>query len=201
MCSCVNSIDKIDEIVDVYKGNDYPFCSHFLLLRIQDTSGNDLVKGIRYNTNGATEIVPEERYLGIVESDLYTLNIIYPNLCNDVYYLHYKDASEYYIPDAFFPTLHLQKIDGNYFLELSTKSYIKDCSAAEKLTFKLKCHYLFGDDAEHDIVTYWKPDTEYNGIGIHAHLCYRIELDGKEFEEITYESYNQVSKAMVILDR
>ena len=67
----------------------------------------------------------------------------------------------------------------------------------KKVTLKLKCSYLFGDDEVHDIVTWWKPQK-----GTRNSLCYRIEFGGKEYTDIDHvktDLYHSI--ATVVLDR
>ena len=180
--------------------NGVSLFEYTLFINIQDLSGNDLLKGIGFeDSNPANE--PFGRY---VKLDLYTLEVVFPEPCMDIY--HPKPQYGV-ILDDFFPKLSISinGIASDYindnvsYLALSTQSWINDeCSKpAEMLIFKISCAYIFGNDAEHEIVTYWKKGREITN----SRICYRIELEGKEFTEITYLWQNQMSKATIILDK
>ena len=186
MCS-YNSCNK-EKHANVY---DY-----YLYLSIKDASGNDLVKGIGSDWLQSQPVgfVPSEGPTGgIVVPDLYTLEIVYPKTCMDLFI-----PPPGVILAETTPKLGVQCTDDIYYLYLRTASpNSNECSdPAKKLSFKLKCPRVFGDDAVYDIVTYWK---EGNKPTL-SRICYRIELDGNESTEITYEEYNQISRATVILE-
>lgn len=47
----------------------------------------------------------------------------------------------------------------------------------------MSCPYIYGNEEEHEIVTYWKLiDVDSRPVGYNKDLryCYRIEYDGKE---------------------
>ena len=154
--------------------------------------GNDLVKGIEVDYGNITA-----HFGPMIKSDLYTFEIIYPDLCMDVYYHHYNGSG--YIPADIgnHPPVQIVEKDSYYYLVFDVGARTNDgCPDANTLIFKLSCPYIFGDDAVHEFVTYWKEDN----APTNSRLCYRIELDGTEsIEEIAYELHNQISRATVIL--
>ena len=169
------------------------YYTHTLFLSFQDASGNDLVKGI------------ESEEFMYVKSELYTLKIDCKEIqyqwkvdlnTNIKMYLWFGDYLERNCPN--------DTINSNYdylrFKFTSTTTKRLDVPFPEKITFLLKCPYLFGDDAEHEIVTLWKPNHE-NIQQLGRTACYRIEYGGNEFTDIKYAFYDSFSIATIVLDR
>ena len=172
------------------------FTIHPLYLSFQDTSGNDLVKGIGFDVwrDGGYVTGGEEDVGGIVKPELFTLEFVFENG----------------IPNpnlSISPLMALQKETlleaklglKNDYLSFYPRSF-SDQPFVEKITFKMTCPYIFRDYAKHDIVTWWKKHPSISPI------CYRIEFEGKEITEITYNDssgfYNgsELSFATVVLD-
>jgi len=65
---------------------------------------------------------------------------------------------------------------------------------ADKLVYQFTCPYVFGDDVEHTIVSYWKR-SESGQMS-----CYRVELDGKEFSVTNEDPLILRSVAWIVLD-
>ena len=152
-----------------------------LWIRFQDTLGNDLVKGIDWTWQPYISLNQEETQAIINKNKkLYTLEVVYPEvyMLSTGYGYYYLDINE-----------------NNHYLsfqpQVSPSRYLgKELPPADKIIYKLSCPYIFGDDAVHEIVTYWKPDKS----GYQRQLCYLIEFEGKEFP--VEESF-----ATIILDR
>ena len=163
---------------------------YYLKLSFQDVSGNDLVKGIDSDEMwGQHGIVTseEDAIVGIVKPDLYKLDIIFQK--PELYFG--KNILNGVIKDN---ELGFEKREGYSYLGLRISSR-RNKPPETKITFRLTCPYVFGDDVEHDIVTYWKRnDNRY------SQLCHRIEFEGKEFSQITYESHKQVSIAALVIE-
>ena len=183
-CRCNEDPELIGVSVDEF------FYWHSLFINFQDSSGNNLLKGIGFDTWNSGMLVPGEDadYGGFVKSELYTLESIYeegfPNperypklsfhrgmvmsldfpLVNPDYdYLHFYIQSQRYIGT------HL----GGPFYDISKK-----CDFAEKIIFRLTCPYLFGNNEAHYITTWWwEPDHS----GGNKAICYRVEYGGREF--------------------
>lgn len=180
--------------------NEYPFTGYNLFLSIQDIWGNDLVEGIEYDPDRLPAWGP------FVNRDLYQLEYVYPDPCMDVFELHKNSGAA--IPDEYVPLLKVfgSLYDANFsedydfddndytFLVFHVFSNTRKCDVAKKLTVKLKCPYVFGDNAVHEIVTYWEPVSKI------VNKCYRIEFDGKTNTEIEYSQPGGISRATVILD-
>lgn len=160
-----------------------------VLFSVQDFSGNDLVKGIEYDWWQSDEVPDEETALGgAVNFDLYNLDFVFPDISMDPFTLH-KEFINGTTDILAASTLLLRKINGYSYLGVQpiSNAYNNDgivsYHPAERLTFKLNCPYVFGDNAEHEIVSYWKARSQsfYND-------CYRVEFDGKEY---TFDEYSE----------
>ena len=169
-----------------------PFSLQQLLLSFQDKSGNDLVKGIGFWSNywlafnpvDSTRLVytgtegGETDAWGVVNSELYTLEYAFNGIPYDKNILADYDWEK---PPLGFRrgkpfSKKYPELNGNY-----DYLFFNTVSRTGKITFKLSCPYLFGDDAVHDIDTWWKYEED-----IEFPICYRIEFGGKEITEITY---------------
>ena len=178
---------------------DLPYFDYFLYLRILDASGNNIAKGIDCyvwdsETGKDSEVVSNDGG-GEVKPDLYTMEVVFPEPCMDPYNPALVPGAISF--DVTGPTLAVHKFDNDYYLFLDTSTNRQEedaCPPAEMLTFKLKCPYMFGDDAVHDIVTYWKEGN----VPTNSRVCYRVVLDGKDStEEVIYEDHNQRSRATI----
>jgi len=184
---------------DFHFHHDPKFVEYYLAFTFQDASGNDLVKGIELEEWYPGNIPVEEANSGVVNRDFYALDIIVSQPCknwdNEVYN---APARPGFIPDVNSPKLLWWKNNSLNCLGSGLSIPVDDCPVMEKLTFKLKCPYLFGDEAVHDLVTYW--DTPKIRNSSVRSKCYRIEFEGKVFTDISYESiYHSI--ATIILDR
>lgn len=189
-CSCPKGGDPFNP----------PDFDHYLCISFQDASGNDLVKGIGFDDSyvlsgmGYPDGYDEENTAGIVKPELYTMGVIFGRECED------GRAPMYKTPDAIYdrqsPVLGLVVADGKYYLNLrqfSVKS--KKCLVFERtISFKLTCPYVFGDDKEREIVTFWETNN------VKSISCYRIKLGNQEITDIIHE-FNGLHKATIILDR
>ncbi|HMM04080.1 MULTISPECIES: hypothetical protein [unclassified Dysgonomonas] len=146
-------------------------------LSFQDTSGNDLVKGIGLEWwLDSTFISEEQAQSGIVKNDLYVLDIIVSEPCKN------WDNKIYNTPgsDVIRPILGMVRYNNGYrYLDNDFSLWVNDCPEAKMLTYKLKCPYVFGDEAVHEFVTYWDiPKVKSSGQTFAK--CYRIEFNGNE---------------------
>ena len=129
-----------------------------LVLCFQDASGNNILEDIE-----SEQLCIDE---GTVNPELYSLDIILQN---------YINGETVPGPDIYPQTVPLQTRENNqlgtclsiYITRLRKKNNVR------KLTYKLKCPYVFGDEEIHEIVAYW------NLHELHAE-CYRIEFEGQE---------------------
>ena len=162
-------------------GCNAPHYQHLLWLSFQDESGNDLLEGSEFvwssNYGMADTGKPEFYALDIFHED----RIIVPG----DYYSRLYLAKGWLSPPKDYATP-----DYNYLWFDTYSSRIVDEYFAKKVTLRLACPYLFGDNETHDIVTWWEPI-----IGTTRATCYRIEYGGKEFP------VSEESIATIILDR
>ena len=186
---------------------------HILYLSFQDASGNDLVKGIEFNAwdriNGVEITGREEDMGGAVKPELYSLEYVYEDRNQDPSKQRHSGnhpitalnkgvgLNEAYpeVNSAYDYLQFYTHSTNSLYYEIFEGRNVK-VPFAENITIKLKCHYLFGDNVVHEIVTLWEKPT----IGVYS-KCYRIKFGGKEFTEIIYENYNQYSIATVILEK
>ena len=212
------------------------YCSQELLLSFQGRSGKDLVKGIGFLTakhptiRTFTEPGGEKDAWGEVKRETHALDRIYEDVYveSDMYREIHGNTFPY---NLVFPPMGFRRgkpfskkypeLNGNYdYLYFQTDGQGSPGSEylfREKVTFRLTCPHIFGDDAEHDIDTWWKPgeDRYVHGVkvsGIGSPICYRMEIDGKEVTGITYINDDRLltyygkfdgpySLAMVVLER
>ena len=161
------------------------FVFYNLNLNFQDSAGNDLINGIKFNKS-----------LGSLENDLYSLDIIVSEKCwnwdNDIYNSPARPGFE---PDVHRPTLGLAENNDYFFLTNQFGLPVNDCPKQTKLTYKIKCAYVFGDEEVHELITYWNisKDNPYA-------KCYRIEFKDNEITPTSLENYNNYYKAIIILE-
>jgi hypothetical protein len=149
-----------------------------LLINFQDVLGAEKLIGIPY--------VPANDCLLGDEGIFFKVQ---PNCCSwDV--IMSEPCAKMFIggPEisTFEPSLTVGRMDrDNYYLCLHVKSS-NSCPRIGTITHKLTCPFIFGDDSEHDIVTYWKSRED---IKIPSKsTCYCIMIDGNEFL-VTQEKY------------
>lgn len=194
MNSCEMNAEKEDEPCLGCNPINPPYSYDILLLGLQSASGIDLLKGIDIDKWWPDSVPKEEAEAGRVISD-YTLDFVYPDLLmspwetNKIWTKRSGDRPD---KQYLYPEPWVQKWDdfgGYYYLFFqfgSNRAFDdKTFSPADKITIKLRCPYIFGDDKVHEIDTYWKID--YSGIPQELideysnSFCYRIEFDGKEY--------------------
>jgi len=161
------------------------FTEYILILSFQDTSGNDLVKGIDLEEWSPSNAPMEEAQAGSVNSSLFKLDIILPEPCkdwdNEIYNTRARPG---YIPAVLRPGFGYEKLDNDYYALQSTLSIPKDdCPTTKMLTYKMKCPYIFGDDTVHEFVTYWDIPKNKNARNVYG-KCFRIEFEERVFTEI-----------------
>jgi len=176
-----DSIPNLDGFID---GFSWSYQFEMLLLGIQDESGNDLIKGIKYDWWRMDEIPEQDSYGGVVIRELYSLDFEYTDPLMSPYETHKLAAkSPNVILNEYLPELEMGKMDDRCYFRFNSfhsnrhHFYTKETlPPADKIVIKLTCPYVFGDDKEHEIVTYWKPyERDYS----HISYCYRIEFESE----------------------
>ena len=157
------------------------FYSYNLLLSFQDTSGNDLVKGIGFDWWQPEDVIitEEEASGGTVKRNLYTLEgyIVYPEeivvpfhattdfgwpIMMPLGEIHYGKAGTVFgrqVSNIDYDLLAFQAVSSifNYNI-IGFDGFVVEHPFDEplKIIFRLRCPYLFGDNATHDIVIWWE---------------------------------------------
>ncbi|MDR2894919.1 MAG: hypothetical protein LBU97_05605 [Alistipes sp.] len=168
---------------------------YLLYLSFVDTDGNDLVKDIGAVESGAAYEI------GHVLPDEYTL-ISFPNK-RDLGWL--SDPTAIYDNPNPYPDLALGHPIINDMLGVEREVLEIRISSApwyegyvDEITYTLTCPHIFGDEAAHEIVTYWRDPSD---TPTHYRFCYRVVVDGVEYTDIEYAGGQQVSYATITLDR
>ncbi len=172
---------------------DYPpHVGLCLLMSFQDAEGNDLVEGIKtvapeFAVESEFEVAPDQYSLlsspNRREMGLYSGGAV----AYDHYYLH--PFLKFYTPDL--------SPDGHYLLGIGMPCPVE--REQQTVTYTLTCPQLFGDELAHEIVTYWSKDP--TDIANRAMLCYKVEVDGKEFTDVTHPMDGWYYYATIVLDR
>ena len=169
-------------------GGVNPVFGHILQLSFQDASGKDLVKGIGYDTTN----YGTQNNFGSILPELYTLNV----QCEDCCYPE-SPPGAIYDPSPL-PKLEINIVEDKYYLFFSGGIWKgKNCLDLERtITYTLTCPYVFGDDREHEMVTFWKADDlEQPDMD-----CYGLEFDGKEIPGVTLV-FNSLYETTIVLDK
>lgn len=210
LCSHCSSHDAVMEA---------PGPSKLCLLRVSflDASGNDLLEGLVQDWDN-------EDIFRMINPDLYSYEIIYPDLHNDPWYQHQRFVremgSKVILDEMPPPVVGLYKSESRYFLYFEALSVIRYMDErypiAEMLTFKLSCPSIFGDDKVHEIVSYWSQDPTYHPEYIELMtkddpdyfknrpeltFCHRVVFDGKEYTQINVNDFYYNDLTITLEDR
>lgn len=196
-CASPNPIDEQEpepesesELEPEFNGVGAVYSSYHLYMNIRDTSGADKVKGIPVRQSPYIQDTSVIALIGWIDPpDLYQCSVI-PAYLRDPY-----DRSYQLDVDTLW--------NGHYCLSIGEVAKHYPTSWEEVIIHKLIFPYIFGDDAEHIITTWWKLTI----IGpLYSSLdCYRMTLDGKEFPVTQEKKYDHeyaltYSVAWVVLD-
>ena len=154
-----------------------PHINRNVFLSFQDVSGNDLVSGIECN------YFNNDPFYGEIKKELIDLYIFYDGI-----YLLSGWATGH-------NTVSINKKHDNYCYVGLHFNHGKHYPFINKVVYRLRCFYIFGDNNLHEIITYWKSEKEMIN-----HICYRIEFEGKEYTQINYDEY-KFSVATIVLER
>jgi hypothetical protein len=209
LCGCGYDKETENENDDLLLGIPAPYSYH-VFISFQDASGNDLVKGIAHdwNQSGFVSASNPNPDGGFVNPDLYTLDVVFPDHIQAVVeyqtrLTNEKIAKGLYIPDDpdnmldsyFVDHMIVYKLGDYYCLKLICFTPPNDIKhnkllPTDKATFKLRFPYVFGDDAEHEIVTHWSYPSEK----VHNTFCTSVEFENKKY-------ISQSSPITIVLDR
>lgn len=174
--------------------------SYNLMMSFVDAEGNDLVAGLEgIEPEGSIEadFVKPELYTLRTSPSLYDLGAFHNTPLFGFTPVEPQD------PDTQ-PELELchpptGDISENWLVAIHMASvpwYEGD--NVKKITYTLTCPHIFGDDAAHDIVAYWRDPS--SGPSYYS-VCYKVEVGGKEFTDIVYDRYGRNVLATIVLDR
>ncbi len=170
--------------------------SYILILSFRDAAGNDLVDGLEGtepegSING--DHVKPELYELISSPSLYELRPSVRGREDPYPKLTFSAPRENPTPGLGSSPPY----DGYYLLGISMTTTPKH-KGLSTITYTLTCPHVFGDEAAHEIVTYWRKPSSGRS---YYRACYRVEVDGREFTDITYASGEQLSFATIVLER
>ena len=187
----------------LFPGSDNPYYIYNLHLGIEDASGNNLLEGL---WNIWQSDYNDEEYQAAMEKnrELYSLEIVFPDEYMDpIHHSAFGRGKQYPSNDRYELGCTIDtNFDWSYSITFNPNRSNMRCEgkdylpAADKIVYKLSCPSIFGDEEVHEIVTWWKKENHHR-----RRLCYRIEFEGKEFTQITYERSNTIAYATVVLDR
>jgi hypothetical protein len=212
LCGC----NKENIIGSIFDPGPY---SYHVFISVQDASGNDLVKELTHDWNQSGYISESNPNpdCGSVNPDLYTMDVVFPEhiqaaVDREIRFLKDRIAKGLILPDDpenmlgfyFVDYIYVCKRGDYYCLNLGCFSPTNDIedkklSPTDNATFKLRCPYIFGDDAEHEIVTYWSYPPEN---GPYNTYCTRVEFEKEEYiPQMFLQPRVGYSEATIVLKR
>ena len=103
-------------------------------------------------------------------------------------------------PALYVDELEMNRFDGVGYCLSNSFTWSKEGNDVRKLTYKIRCPYVFGDNKEHEFVTYWDLNPHITEVlGLAYASCYRIEYEGKEFTPQPVRDNYHVG--IIVLDR
>ena len=171
---------------------------YLLQLNFLDSFGIEILKDIPIVKLGGYLVLEDiDGWSGEVKSEIFNLDIILPELC---FKLQEPRSERTGYP------LFVNKIANRYYLHMKADGSSL-CPPAGIITHKLTCPHIFGDNAEHIIISYWKPREDSHSSWIlkdgtsALNYCYRIEIDGQDFpvtQEIFVSNHSEESKKIFL---
>lgn len=151
---------------------EYDSVIYNLTLGLRDASGKDLVEGI-----------------GLIDSQ-------WENVDPDLYELEVLRSD---FPIEILPRLRMERYDGDCYFSIGFSWTVDDDKDEEQLTYRLKCPYVFGDDAVYELITHWNiPKEKTNSHEYFAH-CVRIKFEGNEIIPDKCDDGNRGYRAVLIV--
>ena len=159
----------------------------------QDAEGNNLAEGIDLYDWIPSDKPQEQATSGQVadckidiilskQSDKYN---------NEHYHLIEPGMIDY---EPYTPILMYQRYNGQILLGNRFHIYMDYVEPQEKLTYKITCPYIFGDNEIHVITTYWKKELGESILHSYYPECYMVEFDGKVITDIGFNPEDKVHK-------
>ena len=153
-----------------------------LKLKVENTEGVDLVKGIGRSTR--TDLPNFESHY-FVDYDFYHLETLQSG----------KEKERLLTHQAV-----VQQTEESSYLILTTETLPSPDYRPEIITYSVVCPHLFGDDKEHRITTYWDTQAFKESVYLKdQNVCRYVEVDGERFEAI-YDTNDGSSITIVIVD-
>ncbi len=143
---------------------------------------------------GYTVVEDKDGWTGELNPHLYKLHLIQPD---------YYSKPNVSLPVSPATKLHVTKTFDNYYLAIKISGMIR--LKSYQLTLKLSCSYIFGDDKEHTIDTYWNPDGLFRPNDDYPRMeCDRITIDGIEYpvnQELFIPNFSDETKIEIASTR
>lgn len=164
---------------------------YLLLFNLKNSSGVDILNEIPA-TKSIGYIVVEDKngWTGEVKPELYKLYMIQPEFYNE---------TKVPLPENPEITLHVTKTNDNNYLTININSMPR--LKYYQLTFKLTCFYVFGDNEEHTIVSYWNPDGLFRPNDNNPRVeCNRLTIDGIQYpvyQELFVPNFSDQTKKII----
>ena len=183
--------------------------TYSIFISFKDASGKNILENITNDHSGEVNHLGGDRngWTEIIDSELYKYEAILPEPCFKI-----TTSPVITTPPVGPPKVHplyVTKYEDYYLLEIGHTSS-NTCLPIHTIKHILTCSHIFGDNAEHTLVSYWHPRIglvnclPFKFESVIFNNCYRITVDGKEFsvtqEPFRFYSWDTVSVAWVVLD-
>lgn len=170
----------IDDIVAATHHDDMTHLTYYdynLSISFRDSTGKDLVKGM-----GLEELENKSRTTpDYINTDLFRLNIKLSSAKKNTTVMR-LDLLQYDNNVSLFLN---EYDDSKYeFVSHRLQQELQDYDFQDSMTYELTCPYIFGDEKQHMIKTWWTKSADditkvYNDTHYNAQ-CTRITIDGRD---------------------
>lgn len=158
----------------------------------QDIEGNNLAEGIDLEDWIPANGPKEQATSGVVVD--YKLDIILSKPINEDDHDH-----GLYGHDQIETILMYNNINDKLLLTNHFRVHTNCVEPQDKVTYHLTCPHIFGDNETHVITTYWKEDLGEKITSTYYPECYKVEFDGKEITDISYDFKDEYKTNYVTL--
>ncbi|MBR7027596.1 MAG: hypothetical protein IKI13_08520 [Bacteroidales bacterium] len=190
----------VDDVLDHIFNSSNQVRTYRIAFNFKDADGNELSEPFveeQWIRKG------DSRWWGEINPDKYKLDFILPNppaWWDNTIYNH--RAAPGFIPDVNRPRLSMCRFDDkgvmsdntlvaeendncSWYLCNEFGYMIDDFALQETIKYQLTCPTIFGDNAVHEFITYWKEDEDLNPDAAQRFAtCTKVEYDGKEITPI-----------------